>query len=200
MDEPVNCMKTNKRCFFSSLHCCLQLRLAAGRRTVGRSCSRDRTLVWPITAWQATWPRAAEGWGARPSGLCPSSSLIGGGWCCNDCLLDMAGRTSMLHTRQMPTRVRNCRIVMWEWRIGVGGGWCPCVDWGWGRSRSLVLCGTVGPLIGRYCLVGWTKARPMHQPSITTRPFLAMSRLKVPSLVLANWWNLGLTFVSKWMI
>jgi hypothetical protein len=24
--------------------------------------------------------------------------------------------------------------------------------------------------------------------------------LKVPSLVLANWWNLGLTFVSKWMI
>jgi hypothetical protein len=25
-------------------------------------------------------------------------------------------------------------------------------------------------------------------------------QLKVPSLVLANWWNLGLTFVSKWMI
>jgi hypothetical protein len=26
------------------------------------------------------------------------------------------------------------------------------------------------------------------------------AHLKVPSMVLANWWNLGLTFVSKWMI
>jgi hypothetical protein len=29
---------------------------------------------------------------------------------------------------------------------------------------------------------------------------VARERVKVPSLVLANWWNLGLTFVSKWMI
>jgi hypothetical protein len=37
--------------------------------------------------------------------------------------------------------------------------------------------------------------------SVMQLPFcIAPAPVKVPSLILANWWNLGLTFVSKWMI
>jgi hypothetical protein len=46
-----------------------------------------------------------------------------------------------------------------------------------------------------FCLLHlWRPVKPIKSL------FFLHTLVKVPSLVLANWWNLGLTFVSKWMI
>jgi hypothetical protein len=63
----------------------------------------------------------------------------------------------------------------------LGAGWIGVDRWtggvAWGWELGLARIYTSG-LMGLF----------LHGP------------LKVPSLVLANWWNIGLTFISKWMI